>query len=410
MLCHFRENTILGIRWQAVYNLGQKAIFSEIAMDFYCIILLLFVMGILLSRFIDLFDFFRWIVRNDRWIVLKDEARKEFVYGIQSLDKAIEVIYKAEISGTTPAKRVKAVVQNMRRPINQAYKHLTLAKHFWEGEKARQCKEIERRISTMNGVKNTVSEEKRKIERMNEQLRGLNEQINDSERNVDEARGALSRAQESLGDAERKLRDKKNEKALVFGLGIAALAIPYVGLVVGPTMMAVSLTALENNVKSARHGVSSAENNVEDCENGLKAKIDERDSLFQQLGNEEYQKEETEQELMNQEQQLKELQNAQRRSVELCDKLMKTCHVMTNIWGKSQVLNNEARLAYALEPLLTPLKEIVDMFTPEEQRKIKENTFLLSRRIHLPAISLKLKAVAEASHSASVMEILDDYT
>ena len=55
------------------------------------------------------------------------------------------------------------------------------------------------------------------------------------------------------------------------------------------------------------------------------------------------------------------------------------CHVMTKIGGKSQVLKNEARRAYSLEPLLKPMKELVDMFIPEEQKMIKQSTFLLSK-------------------------------
>ena len=86
---------------------------------------------------------------------------------------------------------------------------------------------------------------------------------------------------------------------------------------------------------------------------------------------------------------------AQQRSIELSDKLMRTCHVMTR--GKNQVLNNEASRTYSLELLLTPIKEIVDMFTPEEQKEIKQNTFLLSKEIDFSSITWKLKAVCDAN-------------
>ena len=62
---------------------------------------------------------------------------------------------------------------------------------------------------------------------------------------------------------------------------------------------------------------------------------------------------------------------------------MRTCHEMTKIWGKSQVLNNEASRAYSLEPLLTPMKEILDMFTPEEQKEIKTKHFFTVERNRL---------------------------
>ena len=106
---------------------------------------------------------------------------------------------------------------------------------------------------------------------------------------------------------------------------------------------------------------------------------------------------------------MQDLQMAQQRSIELSDKLMRTCHVMTKIWGKSQVLNNEASRAYCLEPLLTPMTEIVDMFTPEEQKEIKQKTFLLSKEIDFSSITWKLKAVCDANDDSSIMAILDEY-
>lgn len=72
-----------------------------------------------------------------------------------------------------------------------------------------------------------------------------------------------------------------------------------------------------------------------------------------------------------------------------------------------EVLNTEARFAYSLEPVLVPLKEIVDMFTPEEQREIKKNTFLLSEEVDFSAISVKLTAVCKAIADSEMMTILE---
>ena len=272
-------------------------------------------------------------------LLYKDEVQKEFVTGIQWLDKAIGVLCKAEINTTTPAKTVKAIAQNLSLPIRQAHTHLNTALKFWEGEKARQCEETERLISSISSLKSNVSERKMKVEQMNQQLHGLNQQIKDSEQNVEQAKKALSNAQDTLNNAERE--KKKSEK---------------------------------NN-------------------------------LCQQLKSEEKEKQITEQRLRDQERQLQDLQMAQQRSIELSDKLMRTCHVMTKIWGKSQELNNEARRAYSLEPLLTPIKEIVDMFTPEEQKEIKQNTFLLSKEIDFSSITWKLKAVCDANADSSIRSI-----
>ena len=343
-------------------------------------------------------------------LLYKDEAQKEFVTGIQLLDKAVGVLCEADINTTTPAKTVKAIAQNLSLPIRQAHTHLNTALKFWEGEKARQCEETERLISSISSLKSNVSERKMKVEQMNQQLQGLNQQIKDSEQNVEQAKKALSNAQDTLNDAERELRDRRMEQGLVAGIGVVTtLAVPVVGMIAGPTMVAVSLTVLEDNVKSAQSGVSSAKDNVNYSENWLQAKKSEKNNLCQQLKSEEKEKQITEQRLRDQERQLQDLQMAQQRSIELSDKLMRTCHVMTKIWGKSQVLNNEASRAYCLEPLLTPMKEIVDMFTPEEQKEIKQKTFLLSKEIDFSSITWKLKAVCDANADSSIMAILDEY-
>ena len=342
-------------------------------------------------------------------LLFKDEAQKEFVTGIQWLDKAVGVLCEAEINTTTPAKTVKAIAQNLSLPIRQAHTHLNTALKFWEGEKARQCEETERLISSISSLKSNVSERKMKVEELNQQLQGLNQQIKDSERKVKRAKKALSSAQDTLNDAERELRNKRRDQEVVAGVGLAITPIPIVGWIAGPTMVVVSLTVLEDNVKSAQSGVSSAKDNVNDSENWLQAKKSEKNNLCQRLKSEEKEKQITEQRLRDQERQLQDLKMAQQRSIELSDKLMRTCHVMTNIWGKSQVLNNEASRAYSLEPLLTPMKEIVDMFTPEEQKEIRQNSFLLSKEIDFSSITWKLKAVCDANADSSIMAILDEY-
>lgn len=346
-------------------------------------------------------------------LLYKDEAQKEFVTGIQWLDKAIGNLCKAEITTTTPAKTVKAITQNLRLPIRQAHTHLNTALKFWEGEKARQCEETERLISSISGLKSNVSERKMKVEQLNQQLQGLNQQIKDSKKKVKKAKRALSNAKDTLNDAERELRNKRRDQRLVAGIGVATLAVPGVGWIasgiVASTAVVVSLTVLEDSVKSAQSGVSSAKDNVNYSKNWLQAKKSEKNSLCQQLKSEKKEKQITEQRLQDQERQLQDLKMAQQRSIELSDKLMRTCHVMTNIWGKSQVLNNEASRAYSLEPLLTPMKEIVDMFTPEEQEEIKQNTFLLSKEIDFSSITWKLKAVCDANADNSIMAILDEY-
>ena len=73
------------------------------------------------------------------------------------------------------------------------------------------------------------------------------------------------------------------EQGLVAYIGVVTtLAVPVVGWIAGPTMVVVSLTVLEDNVKSAQSGVSSAKNNVNYSENWLQAKTSDKKKLCQQ--------------------------------------------------------------------------------------------------------------------------------
>ena len=224
-----------------------------------------------------------------------------------------------------------------------------------------------------------LHERKMKVEQLNQQLQGLNQQIKDSERKVKKVKKALSSAQDTLNDAERELRNKRRDQENVARVGRAITSLAIVGWIPGLTMVAVSLTVLEDDVKSAQSGVSSAKDNVNDWKNWLQAKKSEKNNLCQQLKREEKEKQITKQRLREQKSQLQDLKMAQQRFNKLSDKLMRTCHVMTKIWGKSQVLKNEARRAYSLEPLLTPMKELVDMFTPEEQNDQTKHFFAVER-------------------------------
>ena len=103
-------------------------------------------------------------------ILKKNKAQKE-LGGIQSLDKAIELLCKAEISGTTAARTVKEIAQSMDLSINQAHKHLS--NEILERGKSASFGEIQMQIITINSVRNTVSDRQMKVKRINQQLQNL---------------------------------------------------------------------------------------------------------------------------------------------------------------------------------------------------------------------------------------------
>ena len=69
--------------------------------------------------------------------------------------------------------------------------------------------------------------------------------MRDTEKQVNDARSDLSAAESTLSSARDNLEQKKREQEIVRTVGAAITPIPIIGWIAGPTMMVVSLTALE---------------------------------------------------------------------------------------------------------------------------------------------------------------------
>ena len=67
----------------------------------------------------------------------------------------------------------------------------------------------------------------------------------DAEKQVRDTKAHLSDSESTLRRARDKLSDKKKEQAALAIAGVAITAIPVIGWIVGPTMVAVSFTAFE---------------------------------------------------------------------------------------------------------------------------------------------------------------------
>ena len=335
-----------------------------------------------------------------------ENAQEEFIFGIQSLNCVVDVLNKAEIDESTSVVVVNEIVQSICLSIRQAHVFLTKALELWEVENKKLCEVIEGSVAELNQVNKRISEKKSKVQQMKISLDSLHEQIRNNEGELEGAKNSLSRANETLQDSEKTLADKKREQDIVTGVGAGLMVIPIVGWIVGGTMVAVSLTALEDNVNAAKDSVGSAESNVRDCERKLRDKRTEEQNLGQKLSQEEREQKEIEKRLKELEAEVNERRKQQKKLVEAGVKLKNTCHEMTKIWGKSRVLSSETRHAYTLEPFIAPLKEIADMFTSANQKKLKQTTSLLSKDIDFAGMSLKLDAIC-AKMPENTLAILD---
>ena len=342
-------------------------------------------------------------------------AQERSVQGLQLLDKAVLILNNAEIdTNVTSAITIKAIAQRMCPHIRQAHIDLTAALKLWEQENARQDKEVQNLVSSINSLKRSVSENKAEMEKLKEHLSSLNNQIKDNECQLKVAHDLHNQAKDALKESETQLRKKREGKNIVAGAGIVttvaatALAGPF-GLLVAGAATATTLNACDDAVKTAQSRVNCAKDDVSSCRNMLSKKREKKKNLGRRVSIKKSENKRVKENLTRQVEQLEHLQKSQKQSIKLSEKLKRTCYVMTTIWGKSRVLNREAQRAYSFEPLLEPLREIYTMLTPAEQREIKENTFLFSDDFNFHDISSKLNTICGKADD-SVMAILDDLT
>ena len=342
-------------------------------------------------------------------------AQERSVQGLQRLDKAVLILNNVEIdTNVTSAITIKVIAQRMCPHIRQAHSDLTAALRLWENENARQNEEVEDLESSIGDLKRSVFENKAKMEELEENLSLLNNQIEDNERQLEVAYDSHNQAKAALKESETQLRKKKEGKDIAAGTGIVAtvaatiLGGPF-GLLVAGAATATTYLGFEMAVETAQSRVTSAKHNVNSCTDMLSKKQKRKENLDCELSKKKTENKRVKENLIRKKEQLVQLKESQKQSIELSVKLKSTCHVMTTIWGKSRVLHREAECALILEPLLTSLGEIFTMLTPAEQKKLKENTFLLSDDFNFHAISSKLNTICGKADD-SVMAILDDLT
>ena len=74
----------------------------------------------------------------------------------------------------------------------------------------------------------------------------IRDNVRDTEKEVNDARSDLSAAESTLSSARNNLEEKKREQKTVAIVGAVITPIPIIGWIAGPTMIVVSLTALED--------------------------------------------------------------------------------------------------------------------------------------------------------------------
>ena len=349
------------------------------------------------------------IVKAELGGELVDSAQKKFVNGLQSLGNVVAILKRTDVNDSTSVAEVIKITKKISLPIRQAHEYLTQSLGLWGDANAKLSELIERKVGDISSMKTNISKKEAEIEGLKKTLQSLSKQIKSNKKQLDEARSSLNRASERLKEQHDKLEKRRRDQKIMarVGAGMAA-TLPVLGwatAAAGTAMVVVSLTAMEDAVKASQNNVESAEGDVRSCESLLSDKRKARDDLKQKLSQKNTEKQKTERKLKVVKAEVQRLRKEQKRSLDVQEKLRNTCHFMTKISGKSNVLKMETLNAYLLEPLFAPLKEIAMMVNFEEHNKLKVTT-LLFNDMDFTGLSLKLKAICEKTQDETFIDML----
>ncbi len=290
-------------------------------------------------------------------------TQNNFVTSIEILDNVVNIL--------SDESDEKKAIRKLSSLIPEAHKHLTEALKQCQGETDHVSREIERKVSEISNTKNEVAVKQSRLGELRVTLNSLDEQIESCQNQRGEAQRSLDRANQRLREQRRELERKREGQAVTTVLGVLTAPIG-----IGFGLLAVSLTVLEDGIKATERNIDSARSDVRSCENTLASNLEKRHNIEQQRCREQEEMGQTERILANLKADLAHLKEQQDKKIVVQEKLRASCHFLTTLWGKSRVLDKEAKHLYTLESLFIPLSEIAGMLKMDEESRRKVNMLL----------------------------------
>ena len=255
-----------------------------------------------------------------------------------------------------------------------------------QGERVREKEAKEREIEK---IEQTIAENKEELKRLNEEKRRAEEEHFN-------AVCAQSKAEEKLAKA-------KKERDQVRAVGTALLFIPFVGTIAGATMVAVSFTALEDNVNAARNMVGTARANKENqrervaekevaitqFESKLSENISEKDGLNNNI------------KILNDS--ICSLRKQLSDQSDISSRLRKLAEFISTAARRAEVLDDQVKYLYDLTVLIQPLQELANHLAMPEAASFA----ITWDGSGISGFATKLKMIADADASWKDIKVLD---
>ncbi len=303
-----------------------------------------------------------WNSNNQQKTTAVANTQNNFVTSIEILDNVVNIL--------SDESDKKKAIRKLSSLIPEAHKHLTEALKQCQGETDHVSREIERKVSEISKTKNEVAVKQSRLGELRVTLNSLDEQIESCQNQRGEAQRSLDRANQRLREQQRELERKREEQAVTTVLGLLTPAVD-----IGFGLLALTLTVVEG-IEATKRNIDSARSDVRSCENTLASNHEKRHNIEQQRCREQDEMGQTEKILADLKADLAHLKEQQDKMIVVQEKLETSCHFLTTLWGKSRVLDKEAKHLYTLESLFIPLSEIAGMLKMDEESREKVNMLL----------------------------------
>ncbi|XP_046859307.1 protein Hook homolog 1-like [Xenia sp. Carnegie-2017] len=324
--------------------------------------------------------------------LVESRGKHSFVDGIKNLDRIIRIVFAAKITNKNSARQVLKQLPPLVVDMCNSFKKSLNA---LEDENEKVSKNLEEIVAFIGRTRKNLTLKTTEMEQLKAKLSSLRDDLSRCRDELQVANQSLSEANEAQNNAEKKLEEKKREKAIATGVGVAAFAIPVVGLIVGSTAIALSLTVFQDAVNEAKRRVGSAEENINSCKERIKKKTNKLDELEKQQSKVQDELNSLQQQLEQLNIKKKELEQEQKKCADVSTKLKKIYSIVGVISGRSKVLELETKFGcHSLENLMNPLEEIARQLLTSEEDK-REVAAFFSSDIDYKVFSQNLEAIRE---------------
>ncbi|XP_076372104.1 uncharacterized protein LOC143257393 [Tachypleus tridentatus] len=288
-------------------------------------------------------------------LYFKNSVGPSFNGALASLDSFVSTIRSCDISRES---KFMKIVPQLRHDIRDVYEQIEEANTISSNIVRQFNEQLEDLVREEGNLMYEKRSKEEGVAELRNAISGLKAEKTDLEKSVKDSRKQEREANKLLETARNELQAKRTEQNIVRGVGIGLFAIPVAGWIAGSALVAVSFTALEENVQRAEKARDSANDHVNSTQRQLNHNVKQLNDNKELMKIKKQELSEIDQRLNDIKQKLKDQRRQVKVQAELNDKIKQCCHFVSVCFGRTEVLEFQSRHLFCFEQLILPLREL----------------------------------------------------